>query len=110
MTDYLTFIRDVRPARLVEHVAVLAAVRDVPFFLLPKATSALGQALGLKCIAALGFRGGELMRRLKKGENDTDGSDNDAERVVMDDVRSRLQSFLDFLLTKQDYMNAVRID
>jgi len=50
------------------------------------------------------------MRRLKKGENDTDGSDNDAERVVMDDVRSRLQSFLDFLLTKQDYMNAVRID
>lgn len=94
--------RDVKPPRLVEHIAVLAALRGVPFFVLPKATAALGQALGLQRVAALGFRTKE--GATAAAQRGGAGGGKKGEEVVAG-VQARLQSFQAFLLAKREYVN-----
>lgn len=83
---------DVKPPRLVEHLAVLAALRGVPFFVLPKATAALGQALGLQRVAALGIRSKDAAEGIDTEEG-------------FGQVQSRLDSFQAFFLAKRQYVN-----
>jgi hypothetical protein len=89
-----------------EHIAVLAALRGVPFFVLPKATAALGQALGLQRVAALGFRikEGAAAVAQRGGPDEGGGMENENEEIVMQ-VQTRLQSFQAFLLAKREYIN-----
>lgn len=71
---------------------MLAYVKGTPFFVLPKATAALGEAFGLRRVAALG-----LKRPSKEIGEGMEGGE--AERV-----RKRIDSFLDFVLSKTEYM------
>lgn len=75
---------------MLEPAATLAHVKGTPFFVLPKATTALGEALGLRRVAALGFK-------RPSGMDAVEGGDDEA-------VRARLDSFLDFVLAKRDFM------
>lgn len=81
--------RDVKPAKVLEPAATLAHVKGTPFFVLPKATAALGEALGLQRVAALGFK-------RPSGMNAEGGSD--------EAVRARIKSFLSFVLAKREFM------
>jgi ribosomal protein L7Ae-like RNA K-turn-binding protein len=49
-------VRDVKPIRVVDHLATCARVHQVPFVVLPKATIPLGQAFGMQRMACLGIR------------------------------------------------------
>jgi hypothetical protein len=86
--------RDVKPAKLLEPAAVLAHLKGTPFFVLPKATQALGEALGLRRAAALGF---------KKG-CEGGGEEEQEEQEEEAGVRARVDSFLDFVLNKREHM------
>jgi ribosomal protein L7Ae-like RNA K-turn-binding protein len=99
--------RDVKPPRLVEHIAVLAALRGVPFFVLPKATTSLGRSLGLQRIAALGFRAieGAAKGSAQRGKRDEGERVDEMEEDVVSGVQNRLQSFQAFLLAKREYVN-----
>lgn len=48
--------RDVRPVRLVDHLATSARMREVPFLVLPKASAMLGQVFGFKRMACLAIK------------------------------------------------------
>lgn len=93
-----------------EHVAVLAALRGVPFYVLPKATASLGQALGLQRVAALGFRTKEgaaaaASARREEGQEKREMQKEEEEEEVVAAVQARLQSFQAFLLAKREYIN-----
>ncbi len=68
---------------------MLAHLRGTPFFVLPKASPALGEALGLRRAAALGF---------KKRREGRQGGEEES-------VRARVDSFLDFVLSKREHMS-----
>lgn len=79
----------------------------MPFFVLPKATAALGQALGLQRVAALGFRtkeGAATAVAQRGGGGEGEEMEAEIEEVVVQ-VQTRLQSFQAFLLAKQEYVN-----
>lgn len=104
----LIFIcRDVKPPRLVEHIAVLAALRGVPFFVLPKASTSLGRSLGLQRVAALGFCASEGISEVsaQRGKGDEGERVDEMEEDVVSGVQNRLQSFQAFLLAKREYIN-----
>ena len=48
--------RDVRPSKMLQHLAIMARTTGTPFLVLPQATQALGKAFGLQRVAALGIR------------------------------------------------------
>lgn len=66
-------------------------MKGTPFFVLPKATAALGEALGLRRVVALGFK------RPSGVVVDAEGGEDEA-------VRARIDSFRDFIITKREFM------
>ena len=108
---------DVKPLALLEPPATLCHLRRTSFFVLPKATAALGAALGLKRVAALGFRkrplvvngkevgdalGANADAGVKGGGNGGDGGDGGGEGL--EEVRARIASCLKFVLAKREFM------
>lgn len=104
---------DVKPLSLLDPPATLCHLRHVPVFVLPKATAALGAALGLKRVAALGFRKRALVGHGKEevwgGAPDADadagvegGGNGDGEGLG--EVRAQVASFLEFVLAKREFM------
>ena len=93
--------RDVKPITVLENVAVLGQVKKTPFFVLPNASHALGRSLGVKRIAALGFRKQEVV--LSQEGTKLTGGEDDAAAVV--DIATRLKSFRQFILQKKDFLN-----
>lgn len=93
-----------QPAALLEPAATLCHLHGTPFFVLPKATSALGAALGLQRAAALGFR----KSGLGSGPGGADGGGLSGEGSEggeeVEGVRARVASFLEFVLAKREFM------
>lgn len=101
-----------KPLKVIEHLVQLAHVHATPFFVLPKATTALGEALGLKRTAALGFKKEEAVAIAASGakEKEQQPPEEKVEEREIDDVRQRIASFKTFILGKRDFLNLHDLD